>query len=187
MSSSETKIRPERRALLRFGLAAGLSLTLAGCFRPVYGDQGYAASPSQKGDAPVAVNLKRIDVKAIEGRVGGKMRNELIFLLRGGDAAGPIAYRLDITIGEGDQEPIVDPFTGQPEVRSVSLSAEYELKPAGRLDPLIKGQEFATASYNYTLQRFANIRAERDAQDRAATQIAEKIRTRMQGYFATGK
>ncbi|MFD1703216.1 LPS assembly lipoprotein LptE [Methylopila henanensis] len=184
MSSPDIEFRPARRTLIRAGLAAGLSLALAGCFRPVYAPE----SPSATGDAgPVAVNLKRVDVTPIEGRVGLKMRNELIFLLRGGDAAGPIAYRLDVALSQRGQSPIVDPFTGQPETRTVSLTADYILKPAGRLDPIIKGQEFATASYNYSLQRFADIRAQRDAEDRAAQQIAEKIRTRLQGYFATGR
>ncbi|WP_020187263.1 LPS assembly lipoprotein LptE [Methylopila sp. 73B] len=187
MSSSDIEFRPARRAVLRAGVAAGLSLTLAGCFRPLYSEQSYATGPSAKGEVPVLTNLRRIDVRPIEGRIGNTLRNELIFQLRGGGAADATAYRLDISIANRAQSPIVDPFTGQPETRSVSLSVDYALKPAGQIDPVISGQEFASASYSYTLQRFADIRAERDAQNRAAVQIAGKLRNRLQGYFATGR
>lgn len=184
MSSSDAQMRPARRALVRFGLAAGLSLALAGCFRPAYGDLG---SPSHGGGGgPVAANLAAVDIKPIEGRVGGKLRNELIFLLRGGGALQGPSYRLDFGVIQRGQSPIVDPYTGQPETRTVSLLVNYELKPYGKLDTILTGQEFATVSYSFTLQRFANIRAQRDAEDRAATQIAEKIRTRLQAHFATG-
>lgn len=177
----------DRRTLIRGGGIAALSLALAGCFRPVYSSEGYATAATAKGGLPVAAEMARVDVTPIDGRVGLKMRNELIFLLRGGAGAQPAGYRLDVKLVQRGQSPIVDPFTGQPETRTVSLTADYVLKPAGRLDPLITGQEFAVASYNYTLQRFADIRAQRDAEDRAATQIAEKLRTRLQAYFATGR
>jgi LPS-assembly lipoprotein len=176
---------PDARAIARFALVAGLALSVAGCFRPVYGDQGGPAVA--KSGPGVEAALKSVSVTPIDGRVGGKMRNELIFLLRGGAGPGPVAYRLDVRMVRQGQSPVVDPFTGVPETRSISLLAEYVLKPVGRIDPVLTGTTFATASYSSTLQRFANIRAERDAEDRAATQIAERIRTHLQGHFATGR
>ena len=54
------------------------------------------------------------------------------------------------------------------------------------MSPVVKGTTFARASYAASLQRFANIRAQRDAEDRAAKVLAEQIRTRIAGYLATG-
>lgn len=178
---------PEAFRVLRLGLAASLAVLLAACFRPVYGDVTPAGVASKTEGADVELRLRSVDVKPIEGRVGGKLRNELIFLLRGGAAAAPAAYRLDIRLVEDGMSAVVDPLTGVPETRTVSLRAQYTLTRAGSLDPVMTGDSFATATYFSGLQRFANVRAERDAQDRAAIQIAERVRTRLQGYFAAGR
>ncbi len=176
------------RLLRRVCLAGALSLALAGCFRPVY---GYVSTPGVIGKdegSDVAQRMKSVDVKAIEGRVGQKMRNELIFLLRGGAGPGPVAYRLEVKqFVEAGQSAVVEPLTSVPETRTISLTVTYGLSRAGTIDPIFTDTVFATATYFSGLQRFANLRAERDAEDRAATQIAERIRSRLQAYFATGK
>jgi LPS-assembly lipoprotein len=180
---------PETRRLARLGCALALSLALAGCFRPVYGGGGATTVTADKtvsGD--VESRMKSVDVKPIEGRVGGKLRNELIFLLRGGAAKGATAYRLEISpLIEDGQAAVVDPLTNVQETRTISLRATFKLYPAGSLDPIFTADTVAIATYFSGLQRFANVRAARDAEDRAATQIAERIRTRVQGYFAAGR
>ncbi|WP_020177676.1 LPS assembly lipoprotein LptE [Methylopila sp. M107] len=178
----------EARVLVRFALVGALALTTAGCFRPVY---GAGETPGVVGKGPggdVAELMRSVEVKPIDGRVGLKMRNELIFLLRGGGAAGPTAYRVNITFSEYGQSAVVDPYTSVTQSRTISLQASYTMTRAGGgLDPIMKGEAFATATYFSGLQRFANIRAERDAEDRAAVQIAERIRSRLQAYFAGGR
>lgn len=179
---------PDRTALFRLMVVGALALGLAGCFRPVYGGGSAPAVTSKSytgGD--VASELAAVDVKQLDGRVGGKLRNELIFMLRGGGAAAPVAYRLSIKLNEFGQSAIVDPLADIPQTRTISLTADYELTRAGTLDPIATGHTVATATYFSGLQRFANVRAERDAEDRAAVQVAERIRARLQAYFATGR
>jgi LPS-assembly lipoprotein len=178
---------PDGTSLPRLLLVGAASLALAGCFRPVYGGGSAPALPTKSVSLDVETALKSVDVKPIEGRVGGKMRNELIFLLRGGDAPAPAAYRVTIRLTEYGQSAVVDPLSGVPETRTVTLTADYAMARAGSLDPVATGNAVATASYSSGLQRFANIRAERDAEDRAAVQLAERIRSRLQAYFATGR
>lgn len=178
---------PDVKPLLRFVVVSGLALALAGCFRPVYGDVAGRAGAVKSASADVATALASIDVKSIEGRVGGKMRNELIFLLRGGGAAGAVVYHVTVDLKEYGQSAVVDPLSGVSETRTITLTADYVMTRAGTLDPLAKGNAVSTASYFSGLQRFANVRAERDAEDRAATQIAERIRSRLQAYFAAGR
>lgn len=178
----------EGTAFFRLAAVAVLALGLAGCFRPVYGG-GSTPAVTSKGavGGDVASELAAVDVKPLEGRVGGKLRNELIFMLRGGGAGAPVAYRLTIKLNQYGQSPVVDPLTNIPESRTVSLTADYELTRAGTLDVIASGHTVATASYFSGLQRFANVRAERDAEDRAAVQLAERVRARLQAYFATGR
>lgn len=183
MSSSDP-----RAVMARLALAASLALALAGCFRPVYGEVSTAAGPSKSEGVDVERRMKSVEVKAIDGRVPQKMRNELIFLLRGGAGQGQTNYRLTVTkFTEQGQSAIVDPLTGVQESRTISLLITYELAPAGSIEPLFTGNAVATATYFAGLQRFANVRAERDAEDRAATQLAERVRSRLQAYFATGQ
>ena len=180
---------PDGRTLFRLALVGALALTTAGCFRPVYGGAGGTPGVVAKGpNGDVAELMRSVEVKPIEGRVGLKMRNELIFFLRGGGAAAPTAYRVNITFSEFGQSAIVDPYTSVPESRTISLQASYTMTRAGGgLDPIMKGEAFGSATYFSSLQRFANVRAERDAEDRAAVQIAERIRSRLQAYFSTGQ
>ncbi len=179
---------PDGRTLLRLALVGALALPLAACFRPVYGGGPASDVVVKGGTTNVAELMRSVDVKQIEGRVGGKIRNELIFLLTGGGAAGSTAYRLTITFNEYGQSAVVDPYTSVPQSRTISLQASYSMTRAGGgLDPIMTGEAFASATYFSGLQRFANVRAERDAEDRAATQIAERIRSRLQAYFSGGR
>jgi len=173
--------------MLRLAVVGAASLALAGCFRPVYGGGGAPGVTSKGASADVAAQMASVEVKQIDGRVGGKMRNELIFHLTGGAGAAPTRYRLTVELTEYGQSAVVDPLTAVPQSRTISLQASYTMARAGTIEPIMTGQAYATASYLSDLQRFSNIRAERDAEDRAAVQIAERIRSRLLSYFATGQ
>ena len=98
-----------RSAALIALLFAGLSaLALAGCgFQPLYGG-------TTAGGARLAEVMKGVDITPIPGRVGQKLRNELIFTNTGGGIAGPARYRLDITVKESVTDQLVQ-ITGDPE------------------------------------------------------------------------
>ena len=72
-------------------LFAGLvALALAGCgFQPLYGG-------TTAGGAKLAEVMAAVDIAPIPGRVGQKLRNELIFANTGGGYASPTRYRLNI-------------------------------------------------------------------------------------------
>ena len=54
--------------------------------------------------------------------------------------------------------------------------------------PIMTGTTFSRVSYDIPgqLQRFARARAFRDAEDRAANEIAENIQTRLASFFYAG-
>src|SRR5262245_49424834 len=61
-------------------------------FRPLYGASGIGANANER--------LAQVDVAPIPGRVGQRVRNELIFQSTGGGAAQPATLRLEIAIRE---------------------------------------------------------------------------------------
>src|SRR5262245_1651587 len=91
-----------RSAALIASLLAGLSaLALVGCgFQPLYG------GTTARG-ARLAEVMKGVDITPIPGRVGQKLRNELIFASTGGGVGGPTRYRLNITIKESVTDQMV--------------------------------------------------------------------------------
>ena len=89
---------PALIAALFAGLAAS---ALAGCgFQPLYGG-------TTAGGARLAEVMKGVDVTPIPGRVGQKLRNELIFATTGGGIPAPTRYKLDIVIKESVTDQLV--------------------------------------------------------------------------------
>src|SRR4029453_4724569 len=92
-----SRVTLSRRSLMR-----GLSLLLAaapalaacgnGGIRPLYG-----ATPSGAG---MQERLAQVDVAPIPGRVGQRIRNDVIFLTTGGGQPLPPTHRLEVTIRE---------------------------------------------------------------------------------------
>jgi LPS-assembly lipoprotein len=161
--------RPRGRALASALAALSMGLLLAGCFQPLYGPL------SSGGD--VAGELQAIEVMPIANRLGHYLGNELIFRLNGTGAHVPPKYRLIVTVTEGVQSPLLDTVSGYPTAATVVVNAVYSLVPVQGGEPITKGRATVAASYDRTSQRFADIRASRDAEIRDAKALADQIRT----------
>lgn len=176
--------------LSRVGLALGVALLAGACLRPLYG-QNTGAGP----DAPrVSATLATIDVVQATNRIDQQVRNQLIFAFTGGGNAPAPVYRLKIVTVEQIQSAVVDPFTSRPTTETYGLNASYTLTlinppktPAGGAPakPVMTGEAFARASYDRSRQRFASLRARRDAEDRAADVVAQQIVTQVAAKLAT--
>jgi len=162
-------------ALLGSLLIAGL--TLGGCnVRPMYG--------TLPGGGTAMDELRAIDIEAADDRVEQVVRNELIFAFTGGGEAAAPRYRLRLFLTKLEADLGVEKFSDVPAAYLMRLSANFVLLDAASGKTLLTGKSFANASYDFSTQRFANVRAERDAEDRAARVIADDIRTRIASYFA---
>ncbi|MBM3607224.1 MAG: hypothetical protein FJX29_02035 [Alphaproteobacteria bacterium] len=177
MWSSKNAIgnNPGRR---RFLALAGVSLAaaaLGGCLQPMY--SGVAGGQLRE-------NLAAIRIEPIPHRAGHYIANELGFLLNGsGEQVAP-RYRLVVTVRERVQSPLIDTITGRATSGTLMVDADYRLFPSGSEDAVVSGTAFTTASYDRTSQRFANLRAARDAEIRAAKALAEQIHTRLAASLA---
>ena len=170
--------RPAALAAALLVAAAGLS----GCteVRPLYGSVGQPA-----GAAPVDARLKTVDVALSDDRVGQKIRNELVFGLYGGGEAPKPVYRLELRHTDNATPLGVEKTTNIPAGYLVTLNVSYTLTDIATGKTLTYGTSFSNASYDASTQRFANVRAQRDAENRAAVEIAKDIRTKLAIFLAT--
>ena len=146
------------------------SSSLAGCYEPLYGG---SAGQQLQGD------LAAIAIEPIPDRLGHYLGNELSFTLNGTGAAVPPRYRLTVAPRERVQSPVIDTISGRATAGTLVVDAEYKLTPFAGGEPVTQGVAFSAASYDRTNQRFANIRAARDAEIRDAKALAEQIKTRL--------
>jgi LPS-assembly lipoprotein len=167
-------------ACCRFAAIGVLSVALAGCFQPMYGELPVGGGPSLR-DA-----LRDVEIAEIEGRVGQEIRNDIIFELTGGGgnpAGAP--FKLTIAVSTGTQAPIIDPSTGVSLVDTVALTVRYSLTDVAAKKLVLTDSALARVSVDRSLQRFARVRGIRDAENRAAKAVAQQIRSRLATYFLT--
>jgi len=181
-SHLQTRIARIKRAAALALTVAALGLTAcADGFRPMY------AAP-ELGGTGLSEKLKTVKFTTIPGRVGQKIRNELLFAASGGGdvAGGPSKYRLDVAIREKTTSAIVE-RTGDTTARIYTLTAEFRLigTATGKDVVVLKGTSTGRASLQRFSTIYSNVRALRDAQDRAASTIATDLRGRLEAYLAT--
>jgi LPS-assembly lipoprotein len=177
---------PELRRVL-WACVAIAGLGMGGCtsVRPLYGD--YAAPSGRTGAAGTGGLLARIAVPPIPNRDGVQLRNDLIFELTGGGAepANPL-YRLDVSVSSSQVQLAVQPGTGLSLAAQLVMTARYTLVPLGGGPPITSGVLTTRVPFERGVQRFANVRAQRDAEDRAARELAGLIRNVLAATLARG-
>jgi LPS-assembly lipoprotein len=174
-------------------LAAVLALAglTGGCFQPIYGERTvYGSAGPGVGYKMAGVDVAPIDAPNGDriARIGVNVRNELIFDLTGGGSPASATHQLKIKLTATTQQVIVDINTARPDIQNYALNATYTLTDLATGKPVVNGTTFARVSYDIPgqEQRFAGARGLRDAENRAAKDIAENIRTRLASYFVAG-
>jgi LPS-assembly lipoprotein len=184
MSWSDTK------RCARVFSALGLAGLAAGCFQPLYAER-----PTPTGNAGIVGQLRAVDVAPIDAPGGSRLnrvtvnvRNELIYDLTGGSGTVSPTHRLDVKLYATQLQVIVDINTARPDVNNYGIDSTYTLTELATGKVVVRGQTFARVSYNIPgqEQRFAGERGLRDAENRAAKEIAENIQSRLASYFVAG-
>lgn len=179
MSSSDAA-RFRHPASLRRLAAVGLLLTLAvaaGCTaRPMYGDLSSTSAIGQTG----AAQLASVEIKPVSDRVGQEVRNHLIFMFAGGagQPANP-AYSLALTTRSRSTSALsvsTSDVSVPPTAGFVSVQAYYRLTETGTGELISAGTRSVQAPYDIPTQNYAAQRAVRDAENRAAREVAELLR-----------
>jgi LPS-assembly lipoprotein len=152
-------------------LAAGLS----GCFQPLYGE---AAHPG------LVENVRAIEVEPINTRFGHYFVEDLRTELNGTGQEVTPKYRLTVQLSTSTQTPTVNTQINVASSATVTADAAFTLVRLSDNKEVFKDKAFAVASYDRTTQRYAGLRAARDAELRLSRTLAQEISIRIAGKLS---
>jgi LPS-assembly lipoprotein len=169
------------------GLFSALGLaavcTLGGCgdgssgFRPLYGS-------ALVNGAAVNEKLASVDIAPIPGRVGQRIRNELIFQSTGGGLPKPPEYRLDVAIRESVSSTLVS-VNGNAGSQIYNIEASFNLVRLTDKKVVARGKSYGRAAFERVTSIFANVEARQNAENRAAETVGEELKTRLLALLST--
>lgn len=153
-----------------------VALGPVGCgFHPMYGR-------SETAQAGGVSQLANVRIGVIEDRMGQQMRNALVQRITPTGEPGAARYSLEVSLvhvfdGLGHQK------DAKATIGRFSLSANFVLSDSdGRA--VMTGRSRSIVSYNYLGPRYASIAGERDAEERAISEVAEDVRRQLATYFS---
>src|ERR1700704_5500852 len=176
------------RIVARLLAVAPRAALTAGCFQPMY------AEPAD-GTPGLREKLMGVEVPPVdknnasrEARIQAEIRNVLAFKLYGNATGMPPTHRLVLRFTSNRSSLMIDQATGLPTSENYGIDAQYNLIDLATNKSVMTGTTFSRVSFDDPgqLQRFARARAFRDAEDRAANEIAENIQTRLASVFYAG-
>lgn len=162
--------------------------TLAACsdstgFRPLHASSEFGGSGANE-------KLAAVDIAPIPGRVGQRIRNELIFQSTGGGAPLPPEYRLEIAIRESVTATLVK-IDGNASGQVYNLDAAFKLVRIADKSVVAEGKSYGRAGFERIIGTstggrsiFSNVRAREDAENRAAKTIGDELRTRLLAHLS---
>ncbi|HKH32663.1 MAG TPA: LPS assembly lipoprotein LptE [Beijerinckiaceae bacterium] len=163
-------------------VAAVVAGAVSACFRPFYGP---TATGERLSTALAQIEVQPIRTTLANERIGHYLRSELIFDLDGSGEPPPKRYKLSIIITDSLQTPIVDTQTGRAVSATLNTNANYTLTNWDGSQKIAEGLATSSATYERTAQRFADVRAARDAEIRSAKLLSEQIRTRLSAVLVS--
>ena len=170
-----------RSAFRLLASTVAVGLLAAGCgnggFRPLYGSASLGGTGAEE-------KLAQIEFAPVPGRVGQRIRNELIFESTGGGGETKNAvYRLEIAITESISQTLVK-TDGNALSSIYNLDASFTLIRIADKKAVLTGRSFGRASFERVQSIFANVRAKEDAENRAAKTVGEELKSRLSIYLA---
>ena len=189
MSSGKTglaRIASHRGLALILLLAAAPGLAACeGGFQPLYGVSAWGGSRVQE-------RMAQVDVAAIPGRVGQRIRNEQIFQNTGASEPPPPTHRLEVAIKETVISTLVRP-DGSSAGETYLIEASFRIIKISDKKVVLQGNSHARAAFErYTTNTvpagstftYSNVRARENAENRAARVIADDLKTRVATYLS---
>ncbi len=168
-------------------------LALAGCgFQPLYGENTVLSD----GETPVDVinELSKISIVIAvtddadgrgSGLVGFETRNQLIDLL-GAQNESAAAYELQVSL-RGFRRGLAVQSDASVTRFNYELAGRYRLVDLGQAKTVFSGNSRAFSAYNVVDSEFATVTARRDAEFRAARNIAEDMKLQLALFFKSDK
>lgn len=187
MSSSRWRDdRSERGLSRRVALRALLTTVviapaLAACgssgFRPLYGS-------SELGGVNLDEKLAQLDIAPMPGRVGQRIRNELVFQTTGGASPAAPTYRLEVALRETVTATLVR-SDGESIGSVYNVDASFRLIRVSDKSVVLQGTSYGRAGFERFRSIFANVRAREEAENRAAATVGQELKGRLAAYLSS--
>ena len=174
---------------LRIGAVIALGALNAACFQPLY------ASRTFSGERPVGQALQQVQIERVdapngspESRVAVELQNALELEINGSTGLVSPTHALKVRMNVGRSSILTDVNSGLVVAEITGIDASFTLTEMATGKVVMRAGTFARVSSQYPgqQQRFARVRARLDAENRAAKEIAENVRTRVASYFVAG-
>ena len=159
----------------RFVGALALSAATAGCMQPIYGE---AAHPG------LVQAMREVEVAPIPDRIGHYIADDLISRLNGSGETPRPRYRLKVLLSRSTTTPTIESQIQTADAATVTGTAVFTLTRIEGDKPIYSGSATSSAVYDRTLQSFADLRADRDADLRVAKSLADEIELRVAGALS---
>lgn len=153
-----------------------IGLVLVGCssYRPLYGSNDAGVNAAQ--------SLTGIAIAEQETRSGQLLRNKLLTAIVPAGSGSPQTHELKLTVTEKVALTSKNSLTKLTRKR-FRLSVDYQLFSQGNSESVHQGKSFSEVSYDIVGEPIADIQAEKNAQDRAAGELAQDMKIRLAAYF----
>ncbi len=177
MSLSEgRKSSGSLRTVASIALISTTILAAACTVHPLYSDGPDSADVATH----TTTQLTSINIKPVNTRYSQEVRNHLIFLFNYGAGQPDAApYLMALSVDLLTEDALFAQVACQddePTSGTVTLTATYVVTKISTGKIVASGKRNITSSYDRLRQEFANMRAQRDAENRAARQLAEVLR-----------
>lgn len=140
------------------------------------------ASSQSNGAIGTSVSSSTSDIMAatsvapVDTRVAQQVRNELLFAMNGGNQKAGGRYSVKLDVKETARALSVETSSLSPTSAQVAVLVNYQLIDSTTGKVVKQGKRRALAGYDRTPQSFSNERAQRDAENRAAKDVAQQVR-----------
>lgn len=141
------------------------------------------ASSAIVGGPDVNEKLAQMEIAPIPGRVGQRLRNELIYQSTGGGNAQEPVYRLEVVIRESITPTLVQE-DGNSSGSVYNLNTSFRLIRLTDRSVALQGESNGRIAFQRFDSVFANVRARQDAEDRAAKTVGEELKGRIAAYLS---
>jgi LPS-assembly lipoprotein len=128
--------------------------------------------------------MAQLDVAAIPGRVGQRIRNDVIHQASGGGALAPRTHGLQVAVTEPVISTLVKP-DGEALGQTYTVQANFKLIEIKTKKVTLTGPSYGRAGFERFQSIYANVRARDDAESRAVRTVADDQKHRMAIYLSS--
>lgn len=158
-------------------LVALSAVAVAGCtVEPLNSSRSNTQVSSDTLNTSTRTILQQTEVDAVTTRHAQQVRNQLLFAMNGGTLQPNGRYRVKLNVKHSIGRIAVEANSRAPTASQVIMKTNYALIDKVSSKTVAQGVRQVVAPFNNSPQSFATQRAEREAVNRAAAQMAQQLR-----------